>query len=216
MKEGSGSRRRIQGHKFTDRRWRKNFWSYDKASAISVPIMSSNLQTLLVRGHVFGTITKINVKLSREALKKSAFLYLAETRAQTSSTKSQDADLDTTETPIEDQMEFENYINEHLYEFFINPCEIQGEVQEGNIETPVFLNRKGREGRVGKAEGWVHQSAVVGDKLCIMKGCSVPVDLRPRPEGGYFVIGDAFSNGFTWQDAIERLKEHDWVDLELH
>lgn len=39
--------------------------------------------------------------------------------------------------------------------------------------------------------GWVDKNARPGDTITVVRGCSVPMVLRERAEGGYTVIGDA-------------------------
>ena len=39
--------------------------------------------------------------------------------------------------------------------------------------------------------GWAHPRGRKGDELYVLKGCSVAVILRPRPDGGYLIVGDA-------------------------
>jgi hypothetical protein len=43
--------------------------------------------------------------------------------------------------------------------------------------------------------GWVTTHARPGDGLYLLKGCGVVAVLRPRPGGGYTVVGDAFVHG---------------------
>jgi len=40
--------------------------------------------------------------------------------------------------------------------------------------------------------GWVPGNARVGDVLYVFKGCNVPVLLRPREQGGFVLVGDAY------------------------
>jgi hypothetical protein len=40
--------------------------------------------------------------------------------------------------------------------------------------------------------GWVTSTAMRGDKLCLLQGCSVVVVIRPRSDGVYTIVGDAF------------------------
>ena len=63
--------------------------------------------------------------------------------------------------------------------------------------------------------GWAHPRAEKGDKVCILKGCSVPILLRSRPEGCYVVVGDAYVHGIMNGEAMAEARPSDWVDLEI-
>ncbi len=39
--------------------------------------------------------------------------------------------------------------------------------------------------------GWVPQWTVAKDRLALLQGCSVPVVLRCRPSGGYWIVGES-------------------------
>ena len=43
--------------------------------------------------------------------------------------------------------------------------------------------------------GWAYTQVRRGDHICILSGCSVPVILRSREDGGFYVLGDAFVEG---------------------
>lgn len=46
----------------------------------------------------------------------------------------------------------------------------------------------------------------LNDRVCVVKGCSVPLVLRPRQDGRYLVIGEAYVHGFMNGEAIEKLE----------
>lgn len=41
------------------------------------------------------------------------------------------------------------------------------------------------------------------DALCIIWGCSVPVVLTPRPEGGYVLIGECYIHGLMDGELLD-------------
>ncbi|KAK7961797.1 uncharacterized protein PG986_002622 [Apiospora aurea] len=51
--------------------------------------------------------------------------------------------------------------------------------------------------------GWAHVRARVGDSIFILEGSAVPVILRPRPEGGFVLVGDAFVCGMMSGEAMK-------------
>jgi hypothetical protein len=40
--------------------------------------------------------------------------------------------------------------------------------------------------------GWAFPQVLRGDQIFIPNGCSVPVILRSREEGGYYLLGDTY------------------------
>jgi len=63
--------------------------------------------------------------------------------------------------------------------------------------------------------GWVHPRWRSGDVLYLLKGCSVPVVLRPRAEGGFLVVGDAYIQGLMKGEGMQDIGDS-WVDIDLH
>jgi hypothetical protein len=63
--------------------------------------------------------------------------------------------------------------------------------------------------------GWAHPRWRTGDALYLLKGCSVPVILRPRAEGGFLVVGDAYIQGLMNGEAVKDAVES-WVEVYLH
>jgi Heterokaryon incompatibility protein (HET) len=64
--------------------------------------------------------------------------------------------------------------------------------------------------------GWARERGQVGDRLYLLKGCSVPVLLRPRQQGGFLVVGDAWVYGFMAGEAVKDVEESAWTYVELH
>jgi hypothetical protein len=60
--------------------------------------------------------------------------------------------------------------------------------------------------------GWSHIRGKRRDKICILEGCSVPVILRARENGGYTLVGDAYVSGIMDGEASGALIE----TLEIH
>lgn len=50
--------------------------------------------------------------------------------------------------------------------------------------------------------GMTHRQARKGDKICLLLGCSTPVVLRARHEGGYQVVGDTYIHGIMNGEAL--------------
>jgi hypothetical protein len=65
--------------------------------------------------------------------------------------------------------------------------------------------------------GWTVERARAGDSIAILLGCSVPVILRPGPDGGWYVVGDAIIYGIMDGEAFADLPPvDDWGYLTLH
>lgn len=64
--------------------------------------------------------------------------------------------------------------------------------------------------------GWAHPRAEKHDKICILRGCSVPVIIRAREGGGYYVVGDAYVEGIMKGEAMIGLQEDDWGPIALY
>ncbi|KAL8735817.1 MAG: hypothetical protein Q9166_000681 [cf. Caloplaca sp. 2 TL-2023] len=64
--------------------------------------------------------------------------------------------------------------------------------------------------------GWAHHRARKDDSLYILKGCSVPVILRPRAGGGFYVVGDAYVHGLMQGEAIKDTTSEVWRDIQIY
>jgi len=66
--------------------------------------------------------------------------------------------------------------------------------------------------------GWVSSNARPGDKLCILKGCSVVAILRRRSEGGFTVVGDAFVDGVMSGEMVRsnKLEPSNWEKVKIY
>ena len=64
--------------------------------------------------------------------------------------------------------------------------------------------------------GWAHPRARSGDQIYILSGCTVPVILRSRKEGGFILVGDAYVQGFMEGEAVKAVSENDWMEIEIH
>lgn len=64
--------------------------------------------------------------------------------------------------------------------------------------------------------GWAADNAKQGDKIFVLKGCSVPVLLRARPEGGYTVVGDAYVHWIMKGEAVRDGQDVTWAMIEIH
>jgi hypothetical protein len=58
--------------------------------------------------------------------------------------------------------------------------------------------------------GWARERGMVGDSPFLMKGCSVPVVLKPRPGGGFYLVGDAFVHGLMSGQGIKGVSDDSW------
>jgi hypothetical protein len=64
---------------------------------------------------------------------------------------------------------------------------------------------------------WTVERARAGDSIAILLGCSVPVILRPGPDGSWCVVGDAIIYGIMDGEAFAYLPPvDDWGSLTLH
>jgi hypothetical protein len=65
--------------------------------------------------------------------------------------------------------------------------------------------------------GWTVEQARAGDSIAILLGCSVPVIVRPGPEGDWYVVGDAIICGIMDGEAFADLPPvEDWGFITLH
>ncbi|PMD37306.1 hypothetical protein L207DRAFT_492715 [Hyaloscypha variabilis F] len=58
--------------------------------------------------------------------------------------------------------------------------------------------------------GVVDHKAQKGDIIVVLYGSSVPLILRPRNEGGFILIGEAYVHGIMQGEAMEWLKNGDY------
>jgi hypothetical protein len=64
--------------------------------------------------------------------------------------------------------------------------------------------------------GWAYPKVRPGDHVCILTGCSVPVILRRREEGGFNLLGDGYFEGMMKGETVAKLSDEDWTELEIH
>ena len=66
--------------------------------------------------------------------------------------------------------------------------------------------------------GWAHPRAQPGDQIFVVGGCTVPVILRSRDNGGYVLVGDAYVEGIMDGEAVAdaRARNDDWATLEIY
>ncbi|KAE8447302.1 hypothetical protein EG329_010860 [Mollisiaceae sp. DMI_Dod_QoI] len=63
--------------------------------------------------------------------------------------------------------------------------------------------------------GWSHINAIRGDYICILAGCSVPVILRAREDGGFHIVGDAYVGGIMDGEVL-KMEDMKWEQLDIH
>ncbi|PMD48906.1 hypothetical protein L207DRAFT_376933, partial [Hyaloscypha variabilis F] len=51
--------------------------------------------------------------------------------------------------------------------------------------------------------GWAHPLALPGDHIYILSGCTIPIVLRSRKEGGFVLVGDAYVQGIMEGEAVK-------------
>jgi hypothetical protein len=68
---------------------------------------------------------------------------------------------------------------------------------------------------IGFHYGWVPGNSVPGDKIAILPSCTVPVVLRPRPAGGFWIVGDVCAKGFTEEDIGTELTNN-WPEIDIY
>jgi hypothetical protein len=73
--------------------------------------------------------------------------------------------------------------------------------------------------------GWASHTAEAGDGIYIFPGCSVPIVLRRRAEGGHTVVGYAYVQGVMDGELMQPdwksrgrvgSPEMNWVDLDIY
>ncbi|PMD52624.1 HET-domain-containing protein [Hyaloscypha bicolor E] len=62
--------------------------------------------------------------------------------------------------------------------------------------------------------GWVPENASTGDSVALLVGCSVPVILRRRPAGGYWIVGDAHFPTTMYGEAAKDM--YTWQNIDLY
>jgi len=104
------------------------------------------------------------------------------------------------------------------------------EFQEGQMEPPLsfeFILRAIKhvfqDGQLfmitsTRCIGWAHPRAQPGDQIFVVGGCTVPVILRSRDNGGYVLVGDAYVEGIMDGEAVAdaRARNDDWATLEIY
>lgn len=70
----------------------------------------------------------------------------------------------------------------------------------------------------GRRIGIVENDVVKGDMVCILRGCSRPVILRPRKAGGFIFVGGAYMDKYGDGRAEEELKDgkYELQNFEIH
>jgi hypothetical protein len=64
--------------------------------------------------------------------------------------------------------------------------------------------------------GWAHPRSQKGDMICILEGCTVPVVLRVRVEGDFFLVGDGYVHGIMDGQEMERDGGVDWIEIKIY
>ncbi|KAL5312914.1 hypothetical protein ACEPPN_019340 [Leptodophora sp. 'Broadleaf-Isolate-01'] len=62
--------------------------------------------------------------------------------------------------------------------------------------------------------GWIHREAEKGDKICIFQDCEVPFVLRPRVDGGYSLVGDAWIKSLM--SHVRQVGIVSWSEIEIY
>lgn len=63
---------------------------------------------------------------------------------------------------------------------------------------------------------WTDEKARAGDRVALLLGCSVPVILRPRAEGGWQLVGDAIIPGLMNGEGLENIDVDELEYISLH
>ncbi|KAN0117324.1 hypothetical protein V8E51_003301 [Hyaloscypha variabilis] len=63
--------------------------------------------------------------------------------------------------------------------------------------------------------GWAHPRAEQGDQIFLLPGCSVPVVLRTKVEGGYTMVGDAYVQGIMFGELMGDDQDVPWTHIEI-
>ena len=69
--------------------------------------------------------------------------------------------------------------------------------------------------KTGFHYGWVPGNSIPGDKVALLPSCTVPVVLRPRPAGGFWIVGDVCAKDFT-QSEIGTELTNSWPEIEIY
>jgi hypothetical protein len=78
-----------------------------------------------------------------------------------------------------------------------------------------FAEKWYRGQQAGFHYGWVPENSIPGDKIAILPSCTFPVVLRPRPTGGFWIVGDVCAQGFT-QSGIGTEFTDNWPEIEIY
>ncbi|KAG4431179.1 hypothetical protein IFR05_013342 [Cadophora sp. M221] len=62
--------------------------------------------------------------------------------------------------------------------------------------------------------GWVHTRACQGDVIAVFENCEVLVALRPRSEGGYLIVGDAYIEDVP--NFGQPASFQSWTEIEIY
>lgn len=81
------------------------------------------------------------------------------------------------------------------------------------LETILRLDMRLAQGGFGL--GWADRKARVGDTIALIPGCSVPVVLRTRTEGGWILIGKSIVYG-AMNGEHETAAASSWPEIEIH
>jgi hypothetical protein len=63
--------------------------------------------------------------------------------------------------------------------------------------------------------GWADPRARAGDQIAVLVGCSIPVILRPREEGGWRIVGGCFIHGYM-ENKFFDTELQAWEDIEIY
>ncbi|KAI1764554.1 hypothetical protein GGR53DRAFT_493438 [Hypoxylon sp. FL1150] len=63
--------------------------------------------------------------------------------------------------------------------------------------------------------GFVSRSAKAGDQVFILKGCNVPLILRPRDDNTYHMVGEGYISGLMNGEAVKGLEAGDYEECDI-
>ncbi|KAF2834008.1 hypothetical protein CC86DRAFT_390058 [Ophiobolus disseminans] len=105
-------------------------------------------------------------------------------------------------TSIDIEELLETVIPEHVKKYLV-------------VVRDVIWNRRTFRTSSSNLVGLIPQNARVGDHICVLYGCSVPVVLRQHqdPDGGIFwkLVGDAYAHGVMDGDILRQVSEN-WIE----
>ena len=79
----------------------------------------------------------------------------------------------------------------------------------------VLIQMKGMVSGGTASIGLAPPESRVGDCVCLLLGCDVPVILRPTPGSGYELIGEAFIAGVMYGEGMDGLKTGQYTIREI-